>query len=223
MNSITVHDLCFSYPGNVEVFGNLNMSIGLGEKAGISGANGSGKSTLFLLLMGLLKPESGTIMLRDTIMKTEHDFKNARVKTGFLFQDPDDQLFCPTVEEDIAFGLLNRGMERTEAGKKVDALCEMLRISHLKKRVPFHLSWGQKRLVSLAGVLVLDPELLLLDEPTSGVDDQVTETLLDFLDSFSGTMLVSSHDTEFLDRVCHSRYSLSNNRLDPVPFSHSRA
>jgi len=223
MNSITVHDLCFSYPGNVEVFGNLNMSIGLGEKAGISGANGSGKSTLFLLLMGLLKPESGTIMLRDTIMKTEHDFKNARVKTGFLFQDPDDQLFCPTVEEDIAFGLLNRGMERTEAGKKVDALCEMLRISHLKKRVPFHLSWGQKRLVSLAGVLVLDPELLLLDEPTSGVDDQVTGILLDFLDTYSGTMLLSSHDKEFVDHICTSRYRLSKKGLDPFPFSHSRA
>ena len=104
MNCITLQDICFSYPGNVEVFGNLNMSIGLGEKAGITGANGSGKSTLFLLLMGLLKPKSGTITLQDTVMKTEHDFRAARMKTGFLFQDPDDQLFCPTVEEDIAFG-----------------------------------------------------------------------------------------------------------------------
>ncbi len=214
MNCITVNSLSFSYPGPVEVFRDLNISIGNGEKAGITAPNGSGKSTLFLLLMGLVKPESGNISLWEKTVKTPRDFRNARLKSGFLFQDPDDQLFLPTVEEDIAFALLNRGMTRENAREKVDRLCEIFRIGHLKKRVPFHLSWGQKRLVSLAGVLVTEPDLLMLDEPTAGVDDLVTGIILDYLDSFSGTLLVSSHDREFLDRICTSHYHLTNNRLE---------
>ena len=214
MTCISVNNLHFSYPGNVEVFNNLNLCIADGERAGITAPNGSGKSTLFLLLMGLLKPESGSISLWKKNLTTAEEFRTARLRTGFLFQDPDDQLFLPTVEEDIAFALLNRGISRDEAGIKVDRFCETFGIGHLKKRVPFHLSWGQKRLVSLAGTLVTEPELLLLDEPTAGVDDRVIETILAYLEGFSGTMLISSHDKEFLDRLCTSRYILTNNRLE---------
>lgn len=214
MNCITVNNLNFSYPGPVKVFHNLNLSITDGAKAGITAPNGSGKSTLFLLLMGLLKPESGNISLWGKTVTTADEFRKARLKTGFLFQDPDDQLFLPTVEEDIAFALLNRGISREKAREKVDKLCETFRIEYLKKRVPFHLSWGQKRLVSLAGILVTEPELLLLDEPTAGVDDRVIETILAYLESFSGTTLISSHDKEFLDRICTSHHILTNNRLE---------
>lgn len=214
MNCITVNNLNFSYPGNVKVFHNLNLSIGNGDRAGITGANGTGKSSLFLLLMGLLKPASGSISLWGKPVKTAEDFRKARIKTGFLFQDPDDQLFLPTVEEDIAFALLNRGASREEAGIKVDRLCETFHIEHLKKRVPFHLSWGQKRLISLAGVLVTEPELLLLDEPTAGIDDEVIDIIINYLEGFAGTMLVSSHDKAFLDHICTSRYHLTNNGLE---------
>ena len=214
MNCITVHNLSFSYPGHIEVFNDLNFSVVNGEKAGITGPNGSGKSTLLLLLMGLLKKESGSINLWGKSVETPDDFRKARLKTGFLFQDPDDQLFLPTVEEDIAFALLNRGISRENAREKVDTLCETFRIGHLKKRIPFHLSWGQKRLVSLAGVLVTEPDLLMLDEPTAGVDEQVIEIILSYLDSFRGTVLVSSHDKVFLDSICTSRYRLLNNRLE---------
>lgn len=214
MNCITVHNLSFSYPGHIEVFNDLNFSVVNGEKAGITGPNGSGKSTLLLLLMGLLKKESGSINLWGKSVETPDDFRKARLKTGFLFQDPDDQLFLPTVEEDIAFALLNRGISRENAREKVDTLCETFRIGHLKKRIPFHLSWGQKRLVSLAGVLVTEPDLLMLDEPTAGVDEHVIEIILSYLDSFRGTVLVSSHDKVFLDSICTSRYILTNNRLE---------
>lgn len=214
MNCITVHNLSFSYPGHIEVFNDLNLSVVNGEKAGITGPNGSGKSTLLLLLMGLLKKESGSINLWGKSVETPDDFRKARLKTGFLFQDPDDQLFLPTVEEDIAFALLNRGISRENAREKVDTLCETFRIGHLKKRIPFHLSWGQKRLVSLAGVLVTEPDLLMLDEPTAGVDDRVIETILAYIEGFSGTMLISSHDKVFLDSICTSRYRLLNNRLE---------
>ena len=214
MTCISVNNLHFSYPGNVEVFNNLNLCIADGERAGITAPNGSGKSTLFLLLMGLLKPKSGSISLWEKTVTTPDDFRKARLKTGFLFQDPDDQLFLPTVEEDIAFALLNRGISRENAREKVDTLCETFHIGHLKKRIPFHLSWGQKRLVSLAGVLVTEPDLLLLDEPTAGVDDRVIETILAYIEGFSGTMLISSHDKAFLDSICTSRYRLLNNRLE---------
>lgn len=214
MTCISVKNLCFAYPGQVEVFNSLNLDITIGERAGITAPNGSGKSTLFLLLMGLLEPRSGSISLWGKNIVSAKEFREARLKTGFLFQDPDDQLFLPTVEEDIAFALLNRGVSREEAVIKVDRICETFHIGHLKKRVPFHLSWGQKRLVSLAGVLVTEPELLLLDEPTAGVDDEVIDIILDYLENFRGTMLVSSHDKTFLDRLCTSRYILTNNRLE---------
>ncbi|PWW83330.1 ABC transporter [Prosthecochloris marina] len=214
MNCITVENLSFSYPGHVEVFNGLSLSIVNGEKAGIRAPNGSGKSTLFLLLAGLLKPASGSISLWGKAMQTPDEFRKTRLKIGLLFQDPDDQLFLPTVEEDIAFALLNRGISREDARQKVDALCDTFQIAHLKKRVPFHLSWGQKRLVSLAGTLVTEPDLLMLDEPTAGIDDTVIETILNYLEGFRGTMLVSSHDRNFLDRICTSRYLLTNNRLE---------
>lgn len=214
MNCIIVNNLSFSYPGHVEVFKDLNLAIADGEKAGITSPNGSGKSTLLLLLMGLLKPQSGSISLWGKTVSTANEFRKARLNTGFLFQDPDDQLFLPTVEEDIAFALLNRGISRENAREKVDTLCETFHIGHLKKRIPFHLSWGQKRLVSLAGILVAEPELLLLDEPTAGVDEGVVRIILDYLEGFSGTMFISSHDKAFLDRICTSRYVLANNRLE---------
>lgn len=213
MTCVSVKNLHFAYPGQVEVFNNLNLSITNRERAGITAPNGSGKSTLFLLLMGLLEPRSGSISLWGKNIVSAKEFREARLKTGFLFQDPDDQLFLPTVEEDIAFALLNRGVSREEAIKKVDRLCEIFHIGHLKKRVPFHLSWGQKRLVSLAGVLVTEPELLLLDEPTAGADDEVIDIILDYLEDFRGTMLISSHDKKFLDRLCTNRYILTNNKL----------
>jgi len=216
MNCITLKDLHFSYPGTIDVFSGLDMQIKDGEKAGITGTNGAGKSTLFLLLMGLLKPQCGTISLWNQSMKTEQDFKQARLKTGFLFQDPDDQLFCPSVEEDIAFALLNRGVRKDEALRKVDAICDRFAIGHLRKRVPFHLSWGQKRLVSLAGILITQPELLLLDEPTAGADERVVSAIVEYLGSYGGTVIISSHDRDFLAATCSSHYHLQESRFESV-------
>ncbi len=214
MNCIVTQNLCFSYPGKIEVFRNLDLSVACGEKAGVIGSNGSGKSTLFLLLAGLLAPSAGDIALWGKNMRTMDDFKAMRTKIGFLFQDPEDQLFCPTVEEDIAFALLNREVSRKEAQEKVERISDVLEIGHLAKRIPFHLSWGQKKLVALAGVLVMETELMILDEPTDGLDRKAGERIIDHLKSFDCTVLVSSHDPGFLDGICDSRYSLKNKRLD---------
>ncbi len=209
MNCIDTEKLSFSYPGNIAVFRNLDFSITCGEKAGIVGPNGSGKSTLFMLLGGLLPPSSGSIRLWGEEMKNPDDFVLARRKIGYLFQDPEDQLFCPTVEEDIAFTLLNRGVSRKEALEKADAFCDVLRIGHLKKRVPFHLSWGQKKLVALAGVLVSEPELLILDEPTDGLDEKTIRLVAERLKNLNSTLLVASHDRGFLNGICDTHYPVT--------------
>ncbi|MBO8093129.1 MAG: ABC transporter ATP-binding protein [Prosthecochloris sp.] len=213
MNCLQIKELDFSYPGERRVFQNLNLCMKNGEKAALTGSNGSGKSTLLRLLTGLLKPRSGSITLWGKEMTSEKRFRDARRRTGLMFQDPDDQLFCPSVEEDIAFTLLNHGMAHREAAEKVDEICRILGITHLRKLVPFHLSWGQKRLVSLAGILVTEPELLLLDEPTAGADDELTAALLEYMRQFNGTLLVSSHDIRFIEQLCSSRYHISNGSI----------
>lgn len=214
MNCIDARKLCFSYPGNIDVFRNLDFSIACGEKAGIVGPNGSGKSTLFLLLTGLLAPSSGRLCLWGKNMNTADDFRQARSRTGYLFQDPEDQLFCPTVEEDIAFALLNRGIPRQQALEKVEEWCDLLKIGHLRKRVPFHLSWGQKKLVALAGVLVTEPELLLLDEPTDGIDSTAAGLITTQLRQFPSTLLLATHDRKLLDSVCRHTFRLTGSHLE---------
>ncbi|MBF0585375.1 ABC transporter ATP-binding protein [Prosthecochloris sp. N3] len=210
MNCLEIHQLNFSYPGGRRVFRDLNLSVQSGEKAALTGANGAGKSTLFQLLTGLLKPQSGSIVAWGKTVASEEEFRQMRRRTGLMFQDPDDQLICPSVEEDIAFTLLNHGMPPREVAGKVDEICRKLGLAALKTRVPFHLSWGQKQLVSLAGILVTEPQLLLLDEPTAGADDHLKSLMLDHLQQFTGTLLVSSHDSDFLERLCSSAYHISN-------------
>jgi len=173
MNLITLQDIHFSYPEGITVFEGLNFNLVKGQRIGLVGPNGSGKSTLFFLIMGLLQPQRGTVTIMGKERNTEKSFEEARRNIGFLFQDPDDQLFSPTVEEDISFGPYNLGKSPQEVKVIVNRLCERFDITGLKERVTYKLSWGQKRLVCLAGILAMEPEILILDEPTAGVDDAV--------------------------------------------------
>ncbi|MDP8234728.1 MAG: ABC transporter ATP-binding protein [Candidatus Saelkia tenebricola] len=215
MKVIKLENIDFSYPEGIDVFKDLNFSISKGEKIGIMGANGSGKTTLFYLIMGLLKPNQGKIIAWDEERTREEHFKELRRRVGFLFQDSDDQLFAPTVEEDISFGPFNLGKNLKEVRNIVDDLCERLNIADLKKRITFKLSWGQKRLVALAGILAMEPEVLILDEPTASIDQEVRERITSYLKATDQTLLITSHDEGFLKDISSKIYQLKDSKFIP--------
>ncbi|MBF0254208.1 MAG: ABC transporter ATP-binding protein [Candidatus Omnitrophica bacterium] len=198
----------FRYPEGTRVFAGLDFSLERGEKVSLAGPNGSGKTTFFLILLGLLKAEAGHVVLWDRVMRAEADFREARKKIGFLFQDPDDQVFSPSVEEDVAFGPLNLGMGAHEARHTAEDAMRLLGILDLRERVPSKLSWGQKKLVALAGVLAMNPELLILDEPTAGVDDAHREVITRWLRETPQTCLIASHDAGLLADVAGRTHRL---------------
>lgn len=214
MEIIRLQNIHFDYSEEINVFKGLAFSVEEGDRIGIAGPNGCGKTTLFLLIMGLLKPTCGEITLFGERMEKENDFKEPRRKIGYLFQDPDDQLFCPTVEEDIAFGPLNLGINVEQVKQDVDAICRQFKISELKKRISFKLSQGQKRLVSLAGILIMKPEVLILDEPIASVDEEMVKRITSYLKDLSCTLIITSHNPTFLNALCSKTYFFKENQLN---------
>lgn len=198
---IDLEDICFSYPGQGPVLEHLHFRLYGGQRLGLIGPNGSGKSTLLQLIMGLLKPNSGAIRIFGKKMQGEKDFKLARQKLGYVFQNADDQLFSPTVIEDLAFGLLNMGKSPDEAVEVSRQMLASLNMKGLENRVTYKLSGGEKKLVSLATVLVMEPEVLLLDEPTTGLDEETVETIVGILNDFDTGYIVVSHELDFLARI----------------------
>jgi len=187
---IKIQGLNFTYPDGRKVFENLNFTYS-GGKIGLLGKNGSGKTTLFYLITGLLKGTAGEIKILGKLRKTEADFEEIRRRIGLLFQNPDDQLFCPTVKEDIGFGPLNLGRSKSEADEIIKDVCKTLGLRGYEDRVSFKLSGGEKKLVSLATVAAMKPEIFLLDEPVNQLDEEVTETVLGFLRKLNSFILVS--------------------------------
>ncbi|WDP88740.1 MAG: ABC transporter ATP-binding protein [Desulfobacter sp.] len=211
---IHLENICFSYPGSsVKVLDGLDLDIHSGDRIGLMAPNGSGKTTLLHTIMGLCQPESGTIRIFDTPMTCEADFAAVRTRVGLLFQDSDDQLFCPTVLEDVAFGPLNMGLGRKKAKETAEEVLDSLGISPLGDRVTHRLSGGQKRLVALAAVLAMSPEVLLLDEPTSGLDTGVKQTLTGILNRLEISYLIISHEFNFLNGVTDKIYSMEGGKI----------
>lgn len=210
---ILLEKVSFSFPGGDKVLNDLDFSVEKGQRIGIVGDNGSGKTTLLHLIMGLLKPTSGRIIIFGKERSCENDFREARSRMGFVFQDSDDQLFCPTVVEDVAFGPRNLG--HTSAGSLDIArrTLESLGIDHLEKRVTYHLSMGEKRLVAIATALAMDPEILVLDEPTSGLTRKAAEKVRENLARRVPGLLLVSHDAEFLSRSVTTVWKLEDGRL----------
>jgi len=213
---LEVKDLCFAYPNGHEVFKNLSFKIFPQEKVCIVGKNGAGKTTFFHVIMGLLRPIKGEIILDGKVIWTKDDLRYLRKKVGFLFQDPEDQLFCPTLLEDVLFGPLNMGFSRVDALDKAHQVLNMLGIEDLAHKPPYTLSGGQKRLGALASVLVMDPELLLLDEPSSGLDEEAWQNLVQLLQNLNKAIIIASHDTSFLERITSNWYELSGGKLNPL-------
>lgn len=210
---INLKDISFHYPNGRTIFQGLNFSLKEGERVGLAGPNGAGKTTLFHLIMGLLKPESGVIEIFDKIRKKEKDFDEVRKRIGLLFQDSDDQLFCPTVEEDIAFGPLNLGKSHEEARIIVKETCEKLGLRGYEKKITHRLSGGEKRLVALATVVAMQPECYLLDEPTTGLDEATSERFLRYLKEYSDTYMIITHNRHLLEQSVDKVYLLADGSL----------
>ncbi|PMP67733.1 MAG: energy-coupling factor ABC transporter ATP-binding protein [Thermodesulfobacterium geofontis] len=209
---IKLENISFSY-NSYSVLENINFELNLGEKIGLIGPNGSGKTTLLFIIMGFLKPLSGKIFILGKERKKEKDFLEVRQKLGLLFQDSDSQLFCPTVKEDIAFGPLNLGKNRKEVKEIVEKIASLFNIKHLLERPIYKLSGGEKKVVALATVFAMDPIAYLLDEPSSGLDEEIKKKLIEFLKVYVKTCLIVSHDHEFLKATVEKIYILKNKNI----------
>jgi len=199
---IELTDVRFGYAGGAALFRGLSLDVRRGDRLGIVGANGSGKTTLFHLVMGLLEPSAGALTVLGRPVRSDDDHAFVRRRVGFLFQHSDDQLFCPTVEDDIAFGPLNLGFGEDAARAAVGRTLEELELSGYARRLTHRLSGGEKRLVALATALVTRPEVLLLDEPANGLDPRSRRRLISVLARLPATQVMSSHDIEFVRAAC---------------------
>ncbi len=209
-------DLHFSYPGRPELLAGASFALYPGERLAITGANGAGKSSLLHLLVGLLRPSQGQIFAFGQERVVEKDFHDVRRRAGYVFQDPDDQLFCPTVAEDVAFGPLNLGKSRDEALHIVEGVLQQLNLQNFADRITHKLSGGEKRLVSLATVLAMAPDVLLLDEPTNALDEPTTEHLLEILQSLPQAMILVSHDPHFRRHLASRSLRLETGCLQTI-------
>ena len=210
---INLNKICFSYTGSPPVLDGLDFRFYRGDRLGLMGPNGSGKTTLFHIIMGLLKPSSGTIEIFGRPIMGEKDYRRIRQKIGLLFQDADDQLFSPTVLEDVAFGPLNAGKSREESiGISLNVL-ERLGLSGFEDRITYKLSGGEKRLVSLATVLAMEPEILILDEPTTGLDDKTKKKIIDVLSELDLSCIMISHEIDFLAETTSFIYTMEDGKI----------
>ncbi len=212
-NLIEFAGVDFSYSDGEPILDGMDFHLQAVEKVGIVGPNGSGKTTFFHLLMGLALPTGGEIRLFGQNVQRPEDFVVHRSRLGLLFQDADDQLFCPTVIEDVAFGPLNQGKSAGQARTLAMSVLEQLGIGELAERVTYQLSGGEKKMVSLATVLAMEPDVLLLDEPTNGLDEKTKARITEVLLNLDLAYVVISHDFDFLAQVTGNVYAMEKGKL----------
>ena len=198
---IKFNNVHYTYPNGYEALKGVSFCITHGEKVALVGSNGAGKSTLLLHTNGLLLPTLGDVNVGD-IPIVKKTLPLIRRAVGLVFQNPDDQLFMPTVEEDVAFGLVNMQLPPDEIERRVvESLKEVGALS-LRKRAPYQLSGGQKRSVAIATVLSMEPDILIMDEPSSNLDPQARRLLMNQIESFTHTCLIATHDLEMVRELC---------------------
>ncbi|MBN1761366.1 MAG: ABC transporter ATP-binding protein [Chitinispirillaceae bacterium] len=202
MPIISIEQLSFTYPDGTRALDSITLHIDRNETIGIAGPNGAGKTTLINHLCGYTLPQSGKISLMGTSL-TKETVDIIRKKIGVVFQNTDDQLFMPSVVDDVAFGVRSSGLSAREAHESAIKKLQELGLDHLAKKPPFHLSQGQKRFVAFAGILAMQPQVIIMDEPTADLDPRHRRTTMELIRSLSDTTrLIVSHDLDFLWETC---------------------
>ncbi|MCC7201980.1 MAG: ABC transporter ATP-binding protein [Nitrospirae bacterium] len=210
--AIDVRNVYFNYPDGHEVLKDVSFRIGYGEKVAIIGPNGAGKSTLMSLFNGILMPTDGLVSV-DSMAVNRHNLKAVRRKVGMVFQDPDDQLFCPTVYEDVAFGPENLGLPKDEISVRVNDALRLMGLSGFEGRSSFHLSFGERKRLAMATVLSYQPEILVFDEPSTNMDPSSRRRLIEWLNFSDKTIILCTHDLDIALEVCDRCLLLSGGRI----------
>ncbi|CDG64770.1 MAG: cobalt/nickel transport system ATP-binding protein [Methanobacterium sp.] len=217
MNVLETKNVSYQYPDGTPALENVNFTVARGKMVALLGPNGAGKSTLFLHFNGILRPSSGTVMVEGVpLTYDKKSIMKVRQKVGIVFQNPDDQLFAPTVEEDVAFGPLNVGLDPDEVEKRVAESLEKVGMSGFEKKPPHHLSGGQKKRVAIAGILAMRPDIMVLDEPTSGLDPRGASHILHLLHRLNQegmTIVISTHDVDLVPLYASQVYIISEGHI----------
>jgi cobalt/nickel transport system ATP-binding protein len=217
MNIIETNDITYSYPDGTKALDKVNFKAEEGKIVALLGPNGAGKSTLFLHFNGILRPTSGSIVVNgEEIKYDKKDLMRVRQNVGIVFQNPDDQLFAPTVVEDVAFGPMNLGLSKDEVEKRVDEALKRVGMEEFKKKAPHHLSGGQKKRVAIAGILAMKPRIMVLDEPTSGLDPKGASQILRILYELNKegmTIIISTHDVDLVPLYAYQVYIISDGQI----------
>ena len=216
--AIEVKDLTYAYPDGTPALQGVSFGAEQGEVTGILGSNGAGKSTLFLNLNGVLTPQGGQVLLDgEPVSYARRNLPELRRRVGLVFQDPDDQLFSADVYRDISFGAVNLGLPETEVRRRVEDAMTRTGVSALRDKPTHALSYGQKKRVAIAGVLVMEPSVMILDEPTAGLDPQgvsdIMTLLRDIRKSLGVTVILATHDMDIVPLYCDRVYLLSGGRM----------
>lgn len=209
---IEMKEVSFSYPDGNRGLDQITFLIHHGEAVGIIGANGAGKSTMLMLLLGILFPSEGEVLVGDVLI-TPKTMKQVRERVGLVMQQADDQLFMTTVYDDVAFGPRNEKLSEVEVAERVSCALETVGLSHLADRAPYKLSGGEKKSVSIATVLSMEPDVLLMDEPTAGLDPQARRRLIGLLNRFEHTKIITGHDLDMILETCSRVIVLKDGKL----------
>jgi cobalt/nickel transport system ATP-binding protein len=217
MKVIETKDITYEYPDGTKALDKVNFNVDEGKIVALLGPNGAGKSTLFLHFNGILSPSMGSVIIDgDTIKYNKKDLMQIRQKVGIVFQNPDDQLFAPTVLEDVAFGPMNMGLPKEEVETRVKEALSRVGMEGFEKKPPHHLSGGQKKRVAIAGILAMKPKIMVLDEPTSGLDPKGASQILRLLYKLNNegiTIVISTHDVDLVPLYASKVYIISEGEI----------
>lgn len=213
---VKLRGITFGYARGQKVLDGLDFDFAKGDRVGLVGPNGCGKTTLLHIIMGLIRPQGGEVEIFERKRESEADFREVRERIGLLFQDPNDQLFSPTVAEDVAFGPFNLGKKRDEVREIVRETLDAVGLAGFGDRITYRLSGGEKRLASLATVLAMKPEALLLDEPTAGLDESTAERVVEILGNSGLSLIVVSHDRQMLRKIVDTLLTVKDGGIGKI-------
>ncbi len=209
---VELRDVQFAYPDGHVALDGLSLTLDAGERVAVLGPNGAGKSTLCLHLNGILRPTAGEVLVAGAPID-DRTMPDVRRRVGVVFQDPDDMLFMPTVEQDVAFGPANLGLPRNEIAARVDEALAMVGMTDVRDRPPHHLSFGQRKRVAAAAVLAMRPDVLVLDEPSSNLDPRARREFGDILAALRQTIVLVTHDLPYAWQLCDRALIVDHGRV----------